>query len=57
MKILDAIIGPLVVLLLILIAFLYTTGGSNLEVTKKLIRWTVVFIIFAFLARACIPHG
>lgn len=57
MKILDIVIGPLVVLLLLAISLLYTASGNHLDITRKLIRWVTIFAIFSVLFRMCVPHG
>lgn len=56
MQILDLFIAPFLLILLMAIAYLYVFGGSEWGITKKLIKWSVIFILFNLFARMFIPH-
>ena len=56
MQVIDAVVAPIVLMILLAIGYAYVLGGSELKFTKNLIKWAVIFVVFSFLARACIPH-
>lgn len=57
MKVLDAIVAPLVLMILLAVGYAFVLGGGQLKFTKNLVKWVIIFAVFSFLARACIPHG
>ena len=57
MQVLDMIIAPLILLLIMVVAYGFVLGGGESSIVKKLIRWIVIFIIATVLCRMFVPHG
>ena len=56
MKVIDAVVAPLVLMIMLVIGYAFVLGGSELKFTKNLIKWAVIFVAFSILMRACVPH-
>ena len=56
MAILKLVVAPLITLILLAIGYLYALGGSELVFTKKLIKWTIIFVLFCVLAQMFVRH-
>jgi hypothetical protein len=57
MQVLNLIVAPLILFLLLGIAYAFVMGGSELGIVKKLIRWVIIFVVFCIMAKMFIPHG